>query len=226
MTPSSERRDVMRDRFVLTALAVVLLLLPGCGSRVSRIQSESTILDPALGLTVLPVHTPGPAWIEDIVEDAAGCVTSAVAKVPKARLVKTEEFRRYVFPDQTDEVALTRELFRALGKDAEFQRRATAARIRYIVGVGGTTKQPSPRSTCTSGGCLFVWERESTAWAEVVDVTGGDSVAIINAAVSGRPFLLLSYIPMGAPSFTETWACHKLKRGLVEFLTARGGHRP
>ena len=214
----------MRARFALTALAV-LLLLPGCGSTVSRIQSDSMSIDPALGLTVLALYTPGPAWIEDTGEDAAGCVTSAVAKVPKVRLVKNEEFRRSVLPDQTGGASLTRESFRALGKDPEFQRRATAAGIRYIVGAGGTTKQPSPRSGCTGGGCFFVWDRESTAWAEIVDVTGGDSVAIIHAAVSGRPFVFLTYPPMAAPSFTETWAYHKLKRSLVEFLTAQGGHR-
>ena len=220
-----ERKEtVMRARLALTSLAV-LLLLPACGSTVSRIQSDSAGLDPALGLAVLAVHTPGPAWIEDIGEDAAGCVTSAVAKVPKARLVKTAEFRRSVLPDQTGEAPLTRESFRALAKDPEFQRRATAAGIRYIVGAGGITKQPSPSGGCTGGGCFFVWNRESTAWAEIVDVSGGDSVAIVNAAVSGRPFVFLTYIPVAAPSFTETWACHKLKRGLVEFLTAQGALR-
>ena len=108
----------MRDRFVLTTLAVLLLLLPGCGSRVSRIQLESSILDPSLGLTVLRVHTPGPTWIEDLVEDAAGCATSAVAKVPKARLARPRRFRRYVLPDQTGKVPLTRELF---GRSARTQ---------------------------------------------------------------------------------------------------------
>ena len=220
-----ERKElVMRTRLAFNALAV-LLLLTGCGSTVSRIEADSTRLDPALGLAVVALHTPGPAWIEDIGEDAAGCVTSAVLKVPRARLVKTDEFRRYVLPDRMNEEPLTRDSFRALGKDAEFQRRATAAGIRYLVGAGGITKQPSPRGGCTSGGCFFVWNRESTAWAEIVDVTGGDSVAIVHAAVTGRPFLFLTYLPMGAPSFTETWACHKLKRGLVEFLTAQGGQR-
>ena len=214
----------MSTRLALTAIAL-LLLLPGCGSTVSRIQSDSMSLDPARGLAVLAVHSRGPAWIEDLGEDAASCATSAVAKVPKARLLKTEEFRRFVLPDNAGDEPLTRESFRSLGKDAEFQRRATAAGIRYIVGAGGTTKQPSPLGGCTGGGCFFVWKRDSTAWAEIIDVTGGDSVAIIHAAVSGRPFLFLTYPPMAAPSFTETWACHKLKRGLVEFLTTQGGPR-
>src|SRR5262245_38773139 len=92
------KETAMRARLALTVLALALLL-PACGSTVSRIQSDPSGLDPALGLTVLAVQTPGPAWIEDIGEDAAGCATSALAKVPKARLVKTEEFRRAVLPN-------------------------------------------------------------------------------------------------------------------------------
>ena len=84
MNVIERKENVMRARFALTALAV-LLLLPGCGSTVSRIQSDGSSIDPTLGLTVLALLTPGPAWIEDIGEDAAGCVTSAVAKVPKVR---------------------------------------------------------------------------------------------------------------------------------------------
>jgi len=49
----------------------------------------------------------------------------------------------------------------------------------------------------------------------------------VEATVSGRPwFLMAGIFPLGAPSFTETWACYKLGQGVVEALTTRGDGRP
>ena len=39
-------------------------------------------------------------------------------------------------------------------------------------------------------------------------------------------FLGETPIPAGAPSFTETWACIKLKRGVTEVFTAHGERKP
>ena len=55
-----ERKEtVMRTRRAYGARGS-LLLLPGCGSTVSRVQSDGTSLDPALGLTMLAVQRQAP----------------------------------------------------------------------------------------------------------------------------------------------------------------------
>ena len=74
---------------------------------------------------------------------------------------------------------------------------------------------------------FWLRERDSTLWAEIVDVASGQSVAKVEATVSGRPwFLMAGIFPLGAPSFTETWACYKLGQGVVEALATPGDGRP
>jgi len=68
---------------------------------------------------------------------------------------------------------------------------------------------------------------DSALWAEIVDLASGQSVAKVEATVSGRPwFLMAGIFPLGAPSFTETWACYKLGQGAVEALSPSGDRRP
>jgi hypothetical protein len=215
----------------------VLSLLSGCVSTINTAPTDRTAVDPGVGFTVLFSRALAPRTTPGLGKDAVECVTSAiVGTLPKARLVAPEQFQRSVFPDlPLESLPLSRESLAILGRDETFRGRVAAAGLRYLVAVGGDTDQSSPRGAgvCGSGprggGCagFWWWERDSTLWAEILDVSAGESVAKVEARVSGRPwFLVLGVLPLGAPAFTETWACHKLGRGVVEFLKAQGVASP
>jgi len=208
----------------------VLSLLPGCASKVTYPRTSSVVVEPAVGLTVVFSSAIAPGTRQGLGEDAADCVKSAIAEsVPRARLVSREQFQRGVFPDVSFEaLPLSRESLALLSKDEAFRERTRATGVRYLVTVGGGTDQPRPwgGGVCGGGpggaGCagFWLWKRDSTLWAEIIDLESGEAAARVEAAVSGRPwFMILGIFPLGAPSFTETWACHKLGRGVAEFLT-------
>ena len=212
----------------------VLPLLSGCASKVNHIRTGSAVVDPTLGLTVLFSRALAPGTGQGLGKDAADCVTSAIANnAPKVRLIAAEQFQRSVFPDLSlESLPVSRESLVILGKDETFRGRAAAAGIRFLIAVGGGTDQRAPwgDGTCAAGaGCIGFWllERDSTLWAEILDMASGESVAKVEAKVSGHPWLgVLVVFPLGAPSFTETWACHKLGRSVVEFLTTQEDRSP
>ena len=194
-------------------------------------------VDPTIGLSILSSPAFAPETSKGLGEKTVECVASAIVNgVPKARVVAAEQFRSSVLFDQPlGSWPLSRESLEALSTDEVIRGRAAAAGIGYVITVGGQTTQPRPRGGgVTLGGAggagifgFWLWERESTLWAEIVDVASGQSVAKVEATVSGRPWVLMAGIfPLGAPSFTETWACYKLGQGIVEVLTAPRDTRP
>lgn len=216
---------------------LVLSLVYGCASKVIQARANSAIVDPTIGLTILSSSLLAPETNERLGEKTVECVASAIVNnVPTARVVTAEQFRSSVLFDLPREGwPLSRESLDALSTDEVLRGRAAAAGIGYLITVGGQTTQPRPRggglTLSGAGGAgifgFWLWERDSTLWAEIVDLASGQSVAKVEATVSGRPwFLMAGIFPLGAPSFTETWACYKLGQGVVEALTTRGDGRP
>jgi hypothetical protein len=216
----------------VSRFAIALLLVSACASKVSYPPTDSVVVDPTVGLSVVFFPDRAPGTRQGLGDDAADCVWSAIADgVPRARLIPLAQFQRGVFPDvPLEALPLSHESLTVLSKDEAFRGRVQATGIRYLVTVGGGTDQPRPwgDGVCGGGpggaGCVgfWLWKRDSTLWAEIVDLASGEPVAKVEAAVSGRPwFMVLGIFPLGAPSFTETWACHKLGQGVAEFLTSR-----
>jgi hypothetical protein len=104
--------------------------------------------------------------------------SAIVNSVPKARVVVVEEFRsRVLFDLPSESWPLSRETLEALSTDEVLRGRAAGAGIGYVITVGGQTTQPRPRGGgLTLGGAggagifgFWLWERDSTLWAEIVD---------------------------------------------------------
>jgi|SRR5215469_2083609 len=216
---------------------LILALVYGCASKVTYTRADSAVVDPTIGLTILSSPALAPETNERLGEKTVECVASAIAdNVPKAQVITGEQFRSNVLFDlPADSWPLSRESLETLSTDEALRGRAAAAGISYIIAVGGQTMQRRPRgggvTLAGAGGAgifgFWLWERDSTLWAEIVEVVSGKSVAKVEATVSGRPwFLLAGIFPLGAPSFTETWACYKLGQGVVEALNTPGGARP
>jgi len=218
-------------------MLLVLSLTYGCASKVTYTRADSAVVGPTIGLTILSSPALAPETNERLGEKTLECVSSAIANnVPKERVIAAEQFRSSVLFDLPPESwPLSRESLEALSTDEVLRGRAAEAGISYIIAVGGQTTQPRPRgggvTLAGAGGAgifgFWLWDRDSTLWAEIVDVASGKSLAKVEATVSGRPWLLMAGIlPFGAPSFTETWACYKLGQGIVEVLTAPRDARP
>ena len=224
-------------RRVGLGVLLVLALVYGCASKVTHTRADSAVVDPTIGLTILSSPVPAPETNESLGEKTVECIASAIANnMPKARVIAAAQFRSSVLFDLPPESwPLSRESLDTLSTDEVLRGRAVAAGIGYVITVGGQTTQPRPRgggvTLAGAGGAgifgFWLWERDSTLWAEIVEVASGKSLAKVEATVSGRPWLLMAGIlPLGAPSFTETWACYKLGQGVVEALTTRRDGRP
>ncbi len=214
-----------------------LALVYGCASKITHTRADSAVVDPTIGFTIVSFPVLAPETNERLGERTVECVASAIANnMPKARVITGEQFRSSVLFDLPPESwPLSRESLEALGTDEALRGRAAAAKISYIIAVGGQTTQRRPRgggvTLAGAGGAgifgFWLWERDSTLWAEIVEVASGKLVDKVEATVSGRPWLLMAGIlPLGAPSFTETWACYKLGEGVVEALNTPGDARP
>jgi hypothetical protein len=235
---SSRRRELTLSAGCIGLWALLVLsAVYGCASKVTQTRADSAVVDPTIGLTILSSPVLAPETNERLGEKTVECVASALANnVPTARVIAAEQFRSSVLFDLPPESwPLSRETLDTLSTDEVLRGRTAVAGIRYIITVGGQTRQPRPRgggvTLAGAGGAgifgFWLWERDSTLWAEIVDVASGKSVARVEATVNGRPWLLMAGIfPLGAPSFTETWACYKLGQGIVEALTTPGGGRP
>src|SRR5215467_4643580 len=161
-------------------------------------------VDPTIGLSILSSPAFAPETSKGLGEKTVECVASAIVNgVPKARVIAAEQFRSSVLFDLPSESwPLSRESLEALSTDEVIRGRAAAAGIGYVITVGGQTTQPRPRGGgVTLGGAggagifgFWLWERESTLWAEIVDVASGQSVAKVEATVSGRPWVLMAGI--------------------------------
>lgn len=212
----------MRSRLLVTTVALTLLL-PACASKIRSIRSDTAIVDPAMGFAVLASHLPAENIGEDLGDATAQCVTAALAGIPNARVIPAEQVQRSLLPPPPSEhLPWTLESLRTLVRDDAFRQRAADLRIGYVVIVGGRTDQSLQEKTSPSP-FILLWQRESILWAEVVDVAHGESAALVEAKVSGRPVFVF---PIGAPAFTETWACHKLKREVIEAITVRESRKP
>jgi len=218
-------------------MLLVLSLAYGCASKVIQARADFAVVDPTIGLTILSSPLLAPETNERLGEKSVECVASAITNnVPKAQVIAAEQLRSSVLFDLPPESwPLSRESLDTLSTDEVLRGRAAAAKISCIITVGGQTTQPRPRgggvTLAGAGGVgifgFWLWERDWTLWAEIVEVASGKSLAKVKATVSGRPWLLMAGIlPLGAPSFTETWACHKLGQGVVDALTARRDGRP
>jgi hypothetical protein len=204
-------------RGVGLGVLLVLSAAYGCASKVTQTRADSAVVDPTIGLTILSSPVLAPETTERLGEKTVECVASALANnVPKARVIAAEQFRSSVlFELPPESWPLSRESLETISTDEVLRGRAAAAGITYVISVGGQTRQPRPRgggvTLAGAGGAgifgFWLWERDSTFWAEIVEVARAKSVAKVEARVSGRPWLLMAGIfPIGAPSLTETWA--------------------
>ncbi len=224
-------------RCVGLGVLLILSLTYGCASKVTHTRSDSAVVDPTIGFTIVSSPVLAPETNERLGKKTVECVASAITNdVPKAQVIAAEQLRNSVLFDLPPESwPLSRESLDTLSTDEVLRGRAAAAGISYIIAVGGQTMQRRPRgggvTLAGAGGAgifgFWLWERDSTLWAEIVEVASGKSMAKVEATVSGRPWLLMAGIlPLGAPSFTETWACYKLGQGVVEALNTPGDARP
>jgi len=216
-------------RRVGLVVPLVLSLVSGCASKVTHTRADSAVVGPTIGFTIVSSPVLAPETNERLGEKTVECVASAIANtMPMVRVIAAEQLRSSVLFDLPPASwPLSRESLETLSTDEALRGRAAAAGISYIIAVGGQTTQPRPRGggvpLAGAGGAgifgFWLWERDSTLWAEIVEVASGKLVDKVEATVSGRPwFLMAGIFPLGAPSFTETWACYKLGQGVVEAL--------
>ncbi len=187
-------------------------------------QGGASPIDPGAGLSIVAEVDASPALGQEIVD----CVTTAlVSGLPQARLVPYDEIHSSLFPGLPWAAApLGRSSLEAFSRDESFQDRVAAAGVRYIVTVEGYTIQPKPAGGlgCAYYGCWggWVWRRDSTVRASILDLVNGEVAGGVEARVSGRPWLgVLGIFPIGAPSFTEFWACRTLGQGILDLLRTR-----
>jgi hypothetical protein len=239
MNKASPRNLLKSQNARVVGLGVLLVFAKayGCASKVTHTRADSAVVDPTIGLTILSSPVLVPETARRLGEKTAECVASAIANdVPTARVITAEHFRGSVLFDlPAENWPLSRESLESLSTGEALRGRLATAGISYIIAVGGQTTQPRPRgggvTLAGAGGAgvfgFWLWERDSTLWAEIVEVASGKPVAKVEATVNGRPwFLMAGIFPIGAPSFTETWACYKLGQGVVEALTIPRAARP
>lgn len=228
---TSLRRDPRGRRVGMVTFGALCWVLAGCASRVTVSGPGEPALN--MGVVVLYSAAASPGTSRRTGLALVDCVTSAVAaEVPELRLVAVEDFARAAFPGiQLAEIPVSPDSVARLAGDSEFRAQAAAAGVRYLIIVEGQTTEPPPEGGAVAGGGMgggailgfWMWERDSMAGAVVYDLEARDSIGRIEVHVSGRPwFAILGIFPLGAPSFTESWACQKLGASVASFLRGTG----
>ena len=214
------------------ALGALFLGLAGCATRIGY-SGPGIVAGPQAGVVVLYSPAASPATSERIGESLVACVAGAITvELPGLQVVAVEDFAKAVFPGiEPASIPVSRQSLAPLVDDPQFLTRVTAAGVRYLITVEGRTTQSPAEGGAIAGAApgggailgFWIWERESTAAATVYDFEAHETVGRVDVQVSGRPwFAVLGIFPLGAPSFTEGWACQKLGTALAKFLRGRG----
>ena len=136
-----------------------------------------------------------------------------------------EDFVRVVLPEAPlESPPLGPDSLAAFLRDPVFLARVEQTGVRFLIVVEGLTTE-SLADVQTGGwpvgGVYMEWERQSNVSATIYDLDARAVAGKVEIQVSGRPWVAFFGLPIGAPSFTESWACRKLGRRVVEFLRGR-----
>jgi hypothetical protein len=219
----------------LAALALLawLLVSAGCASQLKQSGELTSPAHAGVAVTVISTNAQWQPTSEPTGRALVACVTDAIReKLPDLLIVPAENFGRAAFPQVPLEAApLSPESLAVLLEDSVFLAGAGQSRVRFLITVAGRTTQPSPEVgvVATYGGLggFWVWKRESSVTAAIYDLGTRSPAGNVQVEVRGRPwFAIIGVFPLGAPSFTESWACQKLGNAIVEFLRGRREARP
>lgn len=220
------RPRARRPRLSGGVVPLVGLLVWACASQ-ARQSGELTVpAPPDAAVAVVSCNVASTASLEAMGRDLVACLTDAVREaMPGLRVVPGEDFARVALPEAPLESApLGPESLAALLRDPVFLARVDETGVRFLIVVGGRTTQsvaemqgggPGPP------GVFILWDRQTDVSATIYDLRARAAAGRIEVEVSGRPWFALVGLPLGAPSFTEFWACRKLGSGVVEFLRGR-----
>lgn len=222
-----------RSRLSRLLLAAMFLLATGCVSRTVATGAPPSAFDPAAGVAVVFARAGSPTTGDGTAREMVDCVHRALRDTrPEVRLVPVEDFLRAAFPGLSAvETPLSPESLVELLRADDWRTHLLSAGVRYLVVLRGGTIQPKPWGdvSCVAiyggAGCFgyLQWERDSQFGASIFDLKNATAQGEVDVKVSGRPwFLVVGIFPLGAPSFTEGWACNKLGSGVARFLRPGG----
>ncbi len=218
-------------RRLTVCLALTASLVGGCTTaQVREDRKASTGIVPGEAIAIL-TSTGSP-----LEGEAVGCITEAVrTAIPKVRIVLPDEFRRTVFAAQPpDDEAERAKYLTSLATDPAIRDRMTALGIRYLIAIGGSTRQGGDLKVGAVGGpgggfFIVFWEgpRHSRLVASILDLTQARQVGELHAEASGHPwFVLVGILPLGRPAFTEGQVCKDIGEAVVNYLTGRNAPEP
>jgi hypothetical protein len=163
------------------------------------------------------------------------CLTEAIrAEEPKLAIMRTEEFRRSVFPGiGFQDLPRDIEALLPLLTDAEHRERMASLKLRYLVILEVSTE--TTKSWWTGGIAPQVYSsyvgksrnRHSHLIAQILDLREGRHSGELNVWASGKSgggawFLAIFPIPYYFSAPTESRACDSLGRATARFVMEKG----
>jgi hypothetical protein len=209
--------------FTLAALLAACTTVQVSKNLQSHEPNSAPWIEPNQAIAILTF-----APVESSLEaETVGCITESVKSAhPTLNVMNANEFRRMVFsyriPD--DEAERTKYL-NAMMAQPVLRERMVSLGVRYLILLHGrTTTKPAPGGVVGGsplGYALFAtWDRKTNLLASFLDVRESRSIAELQSAASGTPWLFSTGIifTIGAPALTEHAACKSLGEEVAKFL--------